>query len=310
MTLQITMNPSEPVGQDYRPSVDSIDVAAQAFGRIPPTALMLLSILSVQLGSALATVLFSSLGAAGAAWLSIGFSAVLLTVLRRPKIGLGTGKHAGLILWMGLTLAGMELPFFLALQYIPLGIAATITFVGPLGVAVAMSRRPAHFLWIGIAVLGVGLLAPDIGGDLDPRGLAFAALSAIAWASFAPISKRVGDTFGDARGLVLGMWAAALMLLPIALAEGMVLHANALELSGALVVALLTSALPLSMEFQALQRMSARSYGVLLTLEPAIAALVGGIFLGQALGTRMLIAVFCVTIAALGITLTEKHDGQ
>jgi inner membrane transporter RhtA len=291
---------------------------ASAFGRVPPTLLILLSILSVQLGSALATVLFSSLGPAGTALLSAGFSATMLSL----AIWLQPGRHVAmpchgriwqqglLILFFGAVLACMLLPFFLALQYIPLGIASTIAFLGPLVLAVLTSRRLLHFLWIGVAVTGLVLLTPDIGTDLDPRGLGLAALTGLAWACFVPVSKQAGQLFPGIRSLALGMWTATVLLLPFALTEGSLLQAGLSDLGGAFAVALLSTVLPCVMEFQALQRLSARSYGILMTLEPALGALVGAIFLSQDLGMRMLIAIVCVTVAAMGMTLSERQDDR
>ena len=215
-----------------------------------------------------------------------------------------------LIVIFGGVLACMLLPFFLALQYIPLGIASTIAFLGPLVLAVLTARRLLHFLWIGIAVIGLVLLTPDIGTDLDPRGLGLAALTGLAWACFVPVSKQAGQLFPGMRSLALGMWTATVLLLPFALAEGSLLQAGLPDLGGAFAVALLSTVLPCVMEFQALQRLSARSYGILMTLEPALGALVGAIFLGQDLGLRMLIAIVCVTMAAMGMTLSERQDDR
>ncbi|QEX17370.1 hypothetical protein FRZ44_26680 [Hypericibacter terrae] len=309
MTLQTAIAQSSSPERDPRPAAAGPRLA-RAFGRLPPTALLILSILSVALGSALATILFSTVGPAGTAMLSAGFSAIVLSVLRPPKIDSRLRKHAGLILIFGLTDACMVLPFFLAIQSIPLGIAATITFLGPLGLAVATSRRISHFLWIGVALLGIGLLTPEIGADLDSTGLGLAALAAVAWAVFVPLSKRTGTIFDGIDALTWGLWMSTLMLLPFALAEGTVLHAGGLELGGAFAVALLTAVLPMAMEFQALQNISARAYGILVTLEPAVSALVGALFLGQALSGRATIAIVCVTIAAIGVTLFEKPDAH
>jgi len=236
------------------------------------------------------------------------FSAVVLTVLARPRIDRRLREHAVLLLLFGLADACMVLPFFLALQRIPLGVASAITFLGPLGLAVATARRPLHFLWIGIAALGIGLLTPAVGGELDALGLGLAALAAAGWAGFVPLSKRAGRAFDGVDGLTLGLWASTAMLLPFALAEGSVLHAGAFDLGACLVVALLSAVLPMALEYRALQRMSARAYGILVTLEPAIGALVGAVCLGQGIGPRMSIAIACVTIAALGVTLSERHD--
>ncbi|HEV8389479.1 MAG TPA: EamA family transporter [Dongiaceae bacterium] len=282
---------------------------AQAYGRLPPAALMLLAVISVELSWALATVVLSDVGQAGTAWLSTAFAATVFTLISTPKLDGRLRKHWFLVVLFGLTDAGMTLPFLLSLQHgIPLGIASAIAFLGPLGLAVATSRRLVHFLWIGIAALGVALLTPAIGQDLSMAGLGFAAVSAVAWAAFVPATKLVGRAFGGRDGLTLGLWALSLMLLPFALAEGTVLQADAFNVAGVLLVALLGAVLPWAIEFSVIQRISARTYGILVTLEPAVGALVGAIFLSQSIGPRMWIAVACVTVAAMGVTLSEKQD--
>jgi len=206
----------------------------------------------------------------------------VFTILSPPKIDGRVRKHWFLIVLFGLTDAAMTLPFLLSLQHdIPLGIASAIAFLGPLGLAVATSRRPVHFLWVGIAALGVVLLTPAIGQDLSTVGLGFAAVSAVAWAAFVPVTKLAGRAFGGRDGLSLGLWASSFMLLPFAIAEGTVLQASALNIAGVLAVALLGAVLPWAIEFSVLQRISARTYGILVTLEPAVGALVGAIFLSQ-----------------------------
>ncbi|HET6618894.1 MAG TPA: EamA family transporter [Dongiaceae bacterium] len=282
---------------------------AQAYGRLPPAALMLLAVISVELSWALATFVLADVGRAGTAFLSTTFAATVFTVLSPPKIDGRIRKHGLLILFFGLADAGMALPFLYSLQLdVPLGIASAIAFLGPLGLAVATSRRVVHFLWIGIAILGVALLTPAIGEGLSAIGLGFAMVSAIAWAAFVPATKLAGRAFGGRDGLTFGLWASSLMLLPFAIAEGTVLHADVLSIGGAMLVALLGAVLPWAIEFSVIQRISARTYGILVTLEPAVGALVGAIFLSQSIGPRMWIAVACVTIAAMGVTLSDKQE--
>ena len=315
---------SDPMGSKSGPaSVSRRALPGAALGRIafgidklPPTLVMLLAIVSVQLGSALATVLFSSIGPAGTAFASALFSAAALTAMSRLRLVGGLlRRHALLILVFGVVEAAMGLPFFLALERIPLGIASTITFLGPLGLAVATSRRLAHFLWIGIAAVGVALLAPEIGtavdtGGLDPLGLFYAAIAGLAWAAFVPLSKKVGAVFPGNAGLALAMWVSAVLLLPAAAFEHSIFAAGFGDIAGALGVSLLGVVLPLVLEFRALQRMSARTYGILVTLEPAVGALVGVLCLGQPAGTRMVIAVACVMLAALGVTLSDRRESD
>jgi inner membrane transporter RhtA len=308
MSSAIAIFPSQIPEQGSAIAVSSGRVA-QAYGRLPPVALMLLAVISLELSWALATVVLADAGEAGTAWLSTAFAAVVFTILSRPKIDGRLKKHWHLVVLFGLTDAAMTLPFLLALQYdIPLGIASAIAFLGPLGLAVATSRRLLHFLWIGIAALGVALLTPAVGQNLSVVGLGFAAVSAVAWAAFVPVTKLTGQAFGGRDGLTFGLWASSLMLLPFALGEGTILHVDMLNIAGVLAVALLGAVFPWAIEFSVIQRISARTYGILVTLEPAVGALVGAIFLGQAIGLSMWIAVACVTIAAMGVTLSDKHE--
>ncbi|GAB2175298.1 EamA family transporter [Dongia sp. agr-C8] len=314
----VLTQPSSNLGPKSDPVAPPAATIASGIQRLPPVVVMLLAIVCVQLGSALATVLFSRLGPIGTAFASALFSAAVLTLISQPRaLFLHSGtlirRHARLILAFGIVDVAMVLPFFLALERIPLGIAATVAFLGPLGLAVATSRRLIHFLWIGIAALGVALLTPEIGPmngqeGLDPLGLFYAAIAALAWAAFVPLSKMTGAVFPGNQGLALGMSVSALLLLAPALMEGSIASAGALDIAGALGVSLIGVVLPLVLEFHALQRMSARTYGILVTLEPAIGALVGVIFLSQPAGPRMILAVACVMLAALGVTLSDRRE--
>ena len=307
MFVQVAMHPSE---LPARPRVLITGRVAQAYGRLPPAALMLLAVIAVELSWAVATFVLADVGESGTAWLSTMFAAIVFTLISPPKIDDRLRRYWLLVLLFGLTDAAMTLPFLLSLQHgIPLGIASAIAFLGPLGLAVATSRRLIHFLWVGIATLGVALLTPAIGDDLSMVGLGFAAVSAIAWAAFVPATKLAGRAFGGRDGLTFGLWASSLMLLPFAVAEGTVLHADVLSIGGVLLVALLGAVLPWAIEFNVIQRISARTYGILVTLEPAVGALAGAAFLSQAIGLSMWIAVACVTIAAMGVRLSDKSDG-
>ena len=298
---------------------------AAGFAKLPPTALLLLAIVAVQLGGALASMVFSSLGPVGVTFASALFSAVLLTLFGRPQPMLRGSRalvrrHWRLILAYGAVNIALSLPYYLALERIPLGILATITFLGPLGLAVVTSRRLVHFLWIGIAAFGVALLTPDIGstldagglgeGGLDPLGLFYAAISGAAWAAFVLLSKQTGTIFPGTDGLTWALWVEAVVLFPPALLEGSIQQTGFIGLIGALGVSLLGVILPLVLEFQALRQMSARTYGILVTLEPAIGALVGMALLSQPAGPRMIVAVACVMLAALGVTLSDRKDAE
>jgi inner membrane transporter RhtA len=282
---------------------------ARAMAAMPPPGLLLVSIVSIQLGAAVAVHLFETLGPIGTVFLRIAFSAVLLLVAARREIGSSARRHVGLLLLFGCVIGAMNMCFYGAISRIPLGIAVAIEFVGPLGVAALTSRRPKEFLWIALAVAGLVLLTPSVGRDLDPVGVGLALAAGVGWASFILISPRVAGAVGGA-GLALAMLVAGLFTLPFALGASGLERLDVGPLAGALAVAVLSTALPLSLEFEALQRMTARAYGIVVTLEPVVAALVGAIVLGQALPPAALLAIACVTAAALGVTLSDRRgDG-
>jgi inner membrane transporter RhtA len=288
-TLVRTTRPDAP--DRHRPT----SLLARAAAAAPPPGLLLVSIVSIQLGAAVAVHLFESLGPVGTVFLRIAFSAVLLLVAVRHQISADARRHAGLLLLFGCSIGAMNLCFYGAIARIPLGVAVAIEFIGPLGVAALTSRRPKDFLWISLAVVGLVLLTPDIGGDLDPLGVGLALAAGAGWASFVLLSPRVAGAIGGA-GLALAMVAAGLFALPFALA------------AGGLAVAILSTTLPYALEFEALKRMTARAYGIMVTLEPVVAALVGVLILGQALPPSAFVAIACVTAAAIGVTLSDRRD--
>jgi len=279
---------------------------ARAVAAVPPPGLVLVSIVSIQLGAAIAVHLFETLGPIATVFLRLAFSAVLLLIAARRRIDARARRHVGLLVLFGCVIGAMNMCFYGAIARIPLGIAVAIEFVGPLGVAVLMSRRIWEFLWIGLAVAGLVLLTPSIGTDLDPIGVGLALATGAGWATFILISPRVGRDVGGS-GLALAMGVAGLFVLPFELAAGGLGRLDLGLLAGALAVAILSTALPLSLEFEALRRMSARAYGVTVTMEPVVAALVGVIVLGQALPSNGVLAIACVTAAAIGVTLSDRR---
>jgi inner membrane transporter RhtA len=276
---------------------------------VPPPGLLLVSIVSIQLGAAVAVHLFESLGPVSTVFLRIAFSAVLLLAAARHQISADARRHAGLLLLFGCAIGAMNLCFYGAIARIPLGVAVALEFIGPLGVAALTSRRPRDFLWIGLAVVGLVLLTPDIGDDLDPLGVGLALAAGAGWASFVVLSPRVAGAVGGA-GLALAMAAASLFSLPFALAAGGLDRLDLAVLAGALAVAVLSTTLPYALEFEALRRMTARAYGITVTLEPGVAALVGAVVLGQALLPSAFVAIACVTAAAIGVTISDQRGDR
>ncbi len=278
---------------------------------VPPTALVFFSIVSVQLGAAIAKSLFDSLGPGGTVFVRIAFAALVLLLLVRPKLGGHDRAGYFVAVLFGLALAAMNFSLYLAIDRIPLGVAVTLEFIGPLGVAVAGSRRMLDFLWVVLAAAGILLLAPlgMFGGtDLDPVGVAFALLAACLWASYILLSARTGSAFPGGTGLVIALCVGTLVLLPFGVAgAGHALLDPRLLLAG-FGVAMLSSAIPFSLELEALRKLPARVFGVLMSLEPAVAALAGLVVLGERLEMRAVAAVLLVSVAAAGASLFARRD--
>jgi inner membrane transporter RhtA len=302
MVNSLTSSPGAP-GQD-----PADGVLARAAAAVPPPGLLLISIVSIQLGAAVAVDLFPALGPVGTTFLRLAFAAALLLAATRRTIGWSARPHAASLLLYGAILGVMNLSFYEAISRIPLGIAVAIEFVGPLGLAAATSRRGRDFAWIGLAVIGIALLTPEIGSALDPLGVALAGAAGLCWAGFTVMSQRIGRALPGNSGLAIGMAVAALVVLPVEVATGGLGNLDLGLLAAALAVAILSTAMPLTLEFEALKRMTARTYGILVTMEPVVATLVGALLLGQAIGPQGILAVACVTAAALGVTISDRRD--
>lgn len=264
---------------------------------------MLLSILSVQVGAALAKILFTLLDPMSASFLRVVFAAVMLWLICRPRLRHYSGREYWLLVLLGATIAFMNLAFYGAIARIPLGIAVALEFVGPLGVAVLGSRRLLDLLWVALAGAGVLLLTPLAGVELDPVGVACAMASALCWGAYILLAAKAGQVFSGGAGLTLSMLVATILLLPVGLTHGgpMLLHPPVLLLG--LGVAFVGTVIPYSLEFAALKRMPPKVFGVLMSVEPAIAALVGFLMLGETLNWNTIIAICLVTAAAIGVTV-------
>lgn len=279
-----------------------------ATGAVPPTGLVLLSISSTQIGAAIAKSLLDELGPAGMVFLRVGFAALVLLLLWHSQLKGYVCANYFVVILFGLVLAGMNLSFYSAIERIPLGIAVTLEFVGPLGVAVAGSRRLFDLLWVVMAAVGIVLLAPLGGVKLDPLGLALALLAGSFWAAYILLGARMGRASPGGAGLALAMSVAAVVLLPLGVLSGGAALLDARLLTAGFGVALLSSAIPYSLEIEALRRLPTRMFGVLMSLEPAIAALVGFVILGEDLGLRAITAVLLVTVATFGASRFGTHD--
>ena len=251
---------------------------------------------SLQVGAAFAITLFDELGPGGAAFLRLAFAAVVLCAIWRPSLD-GDLRLAAAF---GVALGLMNWSIYESIARIPLGVAVTIEFAGPLAVAVLGSRRPLDGVWVVLAAAGIVLLADPSGGSIDGLGVLFALTAAACWMAYIHLSQRTGRAYAGGHGLALAMVVGALVVAPAGLVQGGDALARPGLLGAALVVALASSVLPYSLELEALRRLPAPVFGVLMSLEPAVAALAGFVVLGQDLGAREVGAIAMVVVASAG----------
>ena len=272
-------------------------------GRLPASSLLIGAIVSMQCGAALATELFARGGVAGTAFLRCSFAAIVLLSVARPRLRGRSRVDLGSLVVFGVLLAGMNTAFYEAIDRLPLGVAVTIEFLGPLTVATIFSRRRRDLLWIGLAAAGVAAFAgiPG-GGDLDRAGIVFALAGATCWGVYVMVAKRIGRTWAGSEGLAGAMLVAALALAPFGIASGGVKLVDPVLLLLAAGVGVFSAAIPFALELHALRRLSATSYGVLTSLEPAVAGAAGLVLLGQRPGLPAIVAAVLVVTASIGVT--------
>jgi inner membrane transporter RhtA len=268
--------------------------------RAVPVALVLGGVFSVQLGAAVATSLFDEVGPTGTVFLRVGISAVLLWLIWRPRVRDHSPADLRLAALFGITLALMNLSFYEALDRIPLGIAVTLEFVGPLGVAIAGSHRRLDLLWVALAAAGILALSPGLGGSIDALGALFALIAGGFWAAYIVLSARVGRAFAGGGGLALAMALGTIPLIPVGIADGGGELVGGGVLLAGLGVAVLSSAIPYSLELEALRRLPVGIFGVLMSLEPAVAAVVGYLVLEQGLSAAEALGIALVVTASAG----------
>ncbi|MGB3312395.1 MAG: EamA family transporter [Nodosilinea sp.] len=275
-------------------------------GFTPPASLLVIAaIASTQLGSTLAKSLFGQVGPLGMVLLRVGLSALVLVAWCRPRWRGHSRQDYRLLVSFGLSLAVMNALFYCAIARIPIGVAVALEFSGPLTVALLHSRRWLDGLWVALAAVGIVLLSPLNTPALDGAGVVMALLAGVAWGSYIVLSARMGQAFRGGEGLALSMVVGALLLLPVGvLAEGRTLLSPHILLLG-LGVALLASTLPYTLEMAALRRMPVNVFGVLMSLEPAIAALLSFLWLGETLTLSMMGAIGLVMVAAAGVSLSQ-----
>jgi inner membrane transporter RhtA len=280
---------------------------AALLSRAPSPALVVGGIASVQFGSALAATLFHRIGPGGAVLLRLLAATIVLGLIWRPRVPGIARRDLWLACGFGLILAGMNLTFYHAIQRIPLGVAVTIEFVGPLGVAVLGSRRPLDLAWVALAVAGIVALMHGDVHALDLLGVVLAVSAGCLWGAYILVNARLGQAFADGTGLSLAMAVATCLALPVGAVEGgaHLLSWHSLLLGAT--VGILSSAIPYSFELEALRRIATRVFGVLMSIEPAMAALAGFIVLGQALSAREGIGIALVVVASAGASLASRR---
>jgi inner membrane transporter RhtA len=265
-------------------------------------ALVVAGVATAQFGAGFAVTLFDELGPAGAAFLRLFFAALVLVAIWRPRLRGHALPDLRLAITFGVVLGVMNLSIYSAMDRIPLGVAVTIEFAGPMAVAVLGSRRPLDLLWVALAATGIVLLTDPGGGSLDSAGVAFALLAATMWAFYILLAERTGRVFPGGSGLAVAMVAGAVVIAPPGIAQaGSELLQPELLAAGA-AVAVASSVAPYSLDLEALRRLPANVFGVLMSLEPAVAALAGLIVLGQDLGAREWAAIALVVVASAGAT--------
>lgn len=268
--------------------------------------ILIFAMLSIQFAASQAKQLFSVLGVAGTSALRLLFASIMLMIVFKPW---QTKFNRSVIVYGG-SLGLMNLTFYFALQRIPLGIGVALEFIGPLAVAIFSSRKKIDLLWAFLAATGIILLLPreTAVAKLDPVGIFLALLAGGFWALYIIFGKRAGSSLKGGVATSAGMLVAAIIVLPVGLGlDGdKLLNVSAIPL--ALMVAFFGSALPYTLEMLALKKMPSQTFGVLMSLEPAVAALMGLLFLGESLTLFQWSAVFCVIISSLGSTMTQAKN--
>jgi inner membrane transporter RhtA len=276
--------------------------------QVPAPALVLVGVASVQFGAAIARTLFDDVGPSGTVMMRIAFASLILVLVWRPSLRGHDARDLWLAAAFGLSLAGMNFTFYQAIDHIPLGPAVTCEFVGPLGVAVYGSRRPRDLLWVVLAAGGILLLAAPGGSGLNATGVILAIVAGLWWAAYILLSARIGRAFPGGSGLALAMVVAGLLVLPFGIAQGGSDLLTAHVFVAGLGVAILSSLIPYSLELEALRRLPPHIFGVLMSLEPAAAALAGLMILGEVLKANEWAGMALVIVASAGSTRYATRD--
>lgn len=274
----------------------------------PALVSLLIAILSFQAGASIAKSLFPLIGAPGTTALRLGLSAIIVSVLQRPWRSLPPRSAWPTLLYYGLALGTMNFTFYMAIRSVPLGVAVALEFTGPLAVACYHSQRKVDYLWVALAAIGVFFLLPIAphATAVNPVGVLFALAAGVCWALYIVFGQRAGRAVGTAAS-TWGLLIAALLVVPVGIAMTGARLFEPSMLGRGLAVAVLSSAFPYTLEMIALRELSARTYGTLVSLDPAAAALTGVIVLHERLSLEQWLAVAAVTIASIGVVSSERQ---
>lgn len=277
--------------------------------KLYPIALLLIAMASIQTGASLAKGMFPLIGAQGTTALRLIFASVFMLILLRPWRARLTWKTLQTVMIYGIALGCMNLLFYMSLRTVPLGIAVALEFTGPLAVAILASRKAMDFVWVALAVFGLLLLIPlgDAQAGIDPVGVCYALGAGVCWALYILYGQKAGADNG-VQTAALGVMIAAVFIAPVG-----IVHAGSALLDLALIptaiaVAILSTALPYSLEMVALTRLPARTFGTLMSMEPAIGALSGLVFLHEVLSPTQWLAIGAIIMASVGATLTIRTE--
>ena len=284
-------------------------MSASPFQRFVPFLAVLGSVTALGVGTSWAKhALFPVVGAQGTTAVRVGLSALLMLMLWRPWRWRLSRADAQAVALYGAALGAMNLMFYLSLQTLPFGLAVAIEFAGPLAVAIWSSRRAVDFVWVALAIVGLALLLPVglSGSALDPLGVLYAVGAAVFWALYIVFGKRAGHLHAG-QSVSLGLLVAALVVVPVGVA-----HAGAALLSPSVLlvgvaVAAISSALPISLEMMALKRLPKEAFGIMISMEPAVAALLALALLGERLDTVQWLAIGCIVAASMGSAATARR---
>jgi inner membrane transporter RhtA len=272
-----------------------------------PAAAVLGSVTFLCIGTSFAKKLFPLVGAEGTSALRVGFSALVLLLVWRPWRWPLSRRDAGYVLRYGLTLGVMNLLFYMSLRTIPFGIAVAIEFSGPLTVAMLSSRRAVDFVWLAFAIVGLGMLLP-LGqhASVDVTGVLYALGAAVCWALYMLFGKQAGHLHAG-HSVSLGLVAASLVVVPVGIAHAGAALLDPMILLAGLGVAIVSSAIPMSLEMMALKRLPSETFGIMVSLEPAVASVLAMAILGELLQPSQWLAIGCIVMASIGSTVTAKR---